>query len=226
MGDQLRPCADRGQCGGLDAELEHRREADRPDHPKGVLLESGVRLADGAQDPGVEVEDAAVRVDERGRLARSCAPGHRVDREVPASQVDIDRVAELDAVRSPEVGVVMVGPEGRDLEWRAVAADRHGPELVLIDGAREQLDELLGTGVRREVPVVWTPIEDDITQRPPDDIRGMPRHPERPKQVVDGAGDGSLDRGRRRRIGQLRPRKRYVRHASLCSSRRYGVNIE
>ncbi len=79
---------------------------------------------------------------ERGRLARPGAPGHRVDREVAARQVELDRVAELDPVRAAEVGVVVVGPEGRDLEVLAVAPDRDRPEPVLVDGAREELDDL------------------------------------------------------------------------------------
>ena len=127
------------------AEPERRREPDGPDHPERVLLEPGARVADRAEHAG-DARRRARRTGptNAGRFARSRAPGHRVDREVAARQVELDGVAELDAVRSPEVGVVVVGPEGRDLEDLAVAPDGDGPEPVLVDGAREELDEPFG----------------------------------------------------------------------------------
>ena len=48
----------------LDPEPEGRREADGADHPQGVLLEPGARLADGAQDARRGVGAPAVRIDE------------------------------------------------------------------------------------------------------------------------------------------------------------------
>ena len=225
-GRPARPVPDRGQRRRLHAEPERRRQPDGPDHPEGVLLEPRRRLADRAQDAGGDVGAAAVRVDERRGIARSGAPGHRVDREVAARQVDLDRVAELDPVRSPEVGVVVVGPEGRDLEGLAVAADRDGPEPVLVDGPGEQLDEPLRTGVGGQVPVGRPAFEQDVAQRSTDDVCRVPGLPQRPEQIAHGRRDLVVEGGRRRRIGQLRPRNRYERHASLRSSPRYGVNSE
>ena len=209
---------------GFDLELERRGESDGADHPQRVLLEPGRRIADGAQDAGSRIERPAVRVDQRGRLARAPAPGHRVDREVAARQVGFDRIAELDPMGTPEVGVVVVGPEGRDLEMLAVAPDGDRPELVLVDGVGEELDDLLGQCLRGEVPVGRDAPEDDVAQRTADDVRRVTGPPDRRQQVVDGSRDRCLDRGRRTR--QLRPRNRYERHASFRSSPRYGVNSE
>ena len=224
VGDELGPCLDPGQRRRLHPELERGREPDGTDHPQRVLLESVARLADGSQDPGADVEDAAVRVHEGRRLAGACAPGHRVDREVAPGEVELDRVAELDAVRSAEVGVVVVGPERRDLEDLAVAADGDRPEPVLVDGAREGLEELFRASARREVPVERLAAQHEVAQRTADEVRRVPGLPERAEQAVDRTRDRLPDVGRRPR--QLRPRNRYDRHASLCSSARYGVNSE
>ena len=207
--DQLGPCPDPGQRPRLHREPERRRQPDGSDHPERVLLEAGARVADRAEHAGNHVGETVVRVHERRRLAWSRAPGHGVDREVAARQVEFDGVAELDAVRSPEVGVVVVGPEGRDLEDLAVTPDGDGPEPVLVDGAREEIDEPFGQRVRGEIPVHGPPPEDDVAQRPADDIRGLTGRPECLEQGADGGRDraldgvGPADRGR-----QLRPRNR------------------
>ena len=90
----------------------------------------------------------------RRRPPGSDPPGHRVDREVAAGQVQLDAVAELDPVRSPEVGVVVIRPERRDLEDLVVVADGDRAEPVLVDGVREERDDRLGQRPRREVPVL------------------------------------------------------------------------
>jgi hypothetical protein len=130
-------------------------------------------------------------------------------------------------VRPAEVRVVVVGAEGGDLEGLAVASDCDRSELVLVDRARKELDDALRTCVRGEVPVGRPPAEDDVPQRPADDICRLTVRPEPFEQGADGSWDRALDglrpadRGR-----QLRPRKRYDRQASLRSSPRYGVNSE
>ena len=171
--------------------------------------------------------EPVVRVDEPGRLARSGAPGHRVDGEVAAGQVELDGVAELDVVRSPEVGVVVVGAEGRDVERRPVAPDADRAERVLVDRPGHELHDPLGQGVRGEIPVVRRPTEHDVAQRPADDVGRLSVRPERLEQGADGRRDRAVDGVRPTGRGrQLRPRNRYERHASLRSSPRYGVNSE
>ena len=112
--------ADRGERRGLDREVERRRQPHGPDHPQGVLAKPRVRVAHRPQDargPG----PPARRTGRRGRgqaAAGVAAPGDRVDREVAAGEIRADVVAELDAVRPPEVRVLVLGAEGRDLVAR------------------------------------------------------------------------------------------------------------
>ena len=141
VADELGARPDRGERGGLDREVERRRQPDRPDHPQRVLAEPRRGVADRPERARREVGPAVVRVDEPRLAAGFGTPRHRIDREVATRQVHLDRVAELDSMRPPVVGVVVVGSEGRDLDVadRSVTApDRDGPELVLVDGPREQ----------------------------------------------------------------------------------------
>ncbi len=238
VGHQLGSCLDSGKRSRLDAEPQGRRKTDGPNHPKRVLLEAGARVTDCPQHAGAGVGQTSVQIDECRRFAGAGAPCHRIDREVAPGEVEFDGIAELDPVRPAEVGVVVVRPEGRDLEFLVVAADRHRSEPVLVNRIRKQLDDALRKGIRCEIPILGNAPEDDVPKRATDDIRSVPGVPERREDVVDGGrdrvGEGRLD-GARRRVrawarrrgfGQFRPRKRYVRQASLRSSPRYGVNSE
>ena len=211
---------DPGEGGRLDPEVERGRQPDGPDHAQGVLLEAGSWLADGPKHPGRDVGSPAVRVDQGRLAARPGAPGHRVDGEVTAGQVQIDRARVLDPVRPPEVGIVVVAPERRDLVQLTGARHRHRAEPVLIRGLGKELEEPLGQRIRRQVPIGRGASQQHVAQRTTDHVAGLARRPERLEELADRRGDRVLDRR------QLRPRKRYVRHASLRSSPRYGVNSE
>jgi hypothetical protein len=183
VADELGPLGDGGERAGLDREVERRREPDGADHPEGVLLEPGPRVADRPEEAGRDVRHAGVRVDERRRRGRAAsgrigAPGHRVDGEVAAGEVELDSVAELDPMWPPEIGVLVVGAEGRELVDIAALADRNGPEAILVDGAGEELDEPVGAGIGGQVPVGRLAAEEDVPERAPDDVTGMARRPQ------------------------------------------------
>ena len=136
-------------------------------------------------------------------------------------------------MRPTEVGVVVVGAEGRDLDLgdvRVVRADRDRPELVLVDGAREQLERAFRRRRRGEVPVLRRPAQEAVAERPADHIGSVATGPERAEQAVDDVRDRAFEVGWGRHVArsgrQFRPRNRYVRHASFRSSTRYGVNSE
>ena len=234
VADQRRAGLDPGQRRRVHAESERRGEADGPDHPQGILLESDPRVTYSAQDTRCRVGATVVRVHDDGDLAvrrpaRIGAPGHRVDREVAPRQVGLDRVAELDTVRASEVGVVVVLPEGRDLDVTVVGGpDRDRAEAVLVHRAGEEGLDPVRARVRREIPIQRLPAKEHIADGPAHDICGMAVRPQRPEHVQhgprDGIGDPWLGHGRGR--GQFRPRNRYERQASLRSSARYGVNSE
>ena len=163
---------------------------------------------------GPRVGGAVVRVHQPGRTGgcRRRPPGHRVAGQVAAGEVHLDGVAELDAVRPPEVGVVVVGAEGRDLEDVVAAPDRHRSEPVLVDRAGDELEDALGQGIRGEIPVLGRPAEKRVAQRPADDVRRMAARPQGREQVVD-LGRDRRPQGRREVrpvVGrdQFRPRNR------------------
>ena len=217
---------DRRQRPGLHGERQRGGEADRPDHPERILLEPGERVAARAEQPCRDVGRAIERVDQRRlRFAGPGirAPGDRVRGEVAPGEVLLDRVAELHPVRPAVVGVLVLAAEGRDLELDAVAAHRDRPEPVLVDGAREQRADLLGAGIRGEVPILRGAAEQQVAQGTADHVRGMARVPEGPAESDDVGRDAVRGDGSRSRPAQLRPRNRYVLHASLRSSARYWV---
>ena len=146
-----------------------------------------------------------MRIDERGHRAGGRAPRDRVGREVAPGEVDLHRVAELDAVWAPEVRVVVVGAERRHLVQLGAVAHHDGPERVLVHGFREALEDLVGARIGGQVPVERGPAEQGIAQRAADDVRGMPGRPQEPHDLVDGTRDRCRER---RLVGQLRPRNR------------------
>ena len=191
---QSRVLADRGEGRRLDRELEDRGESHGPHHPQRVLGESRSRVADGTQRPPLDVRDPVERIDEAIlHLVRLAPPGDGVHREVAPRQVEPDVVAELDPMRPPEIGVVMVGPERRHLVGRRALADGDGPELVLVDGAREDGEQPIRAGVGREVPVLRRPAEQRIAHRAAHDVRRVPVRPEALHQRGDGRGDRDRD---------------------------------
>ena len=151
---------------------------------------------------GRDVAGPVVRVHQPGRIGRvgARAPRHRVAGQVAAGEVQLDRVAELDPMRAPEVGVVVVGAEGRDLVELAVVADRHRPEAVLVDRAGKQLEHRLRAARRRRGPSP-RPGGPGPTSRnePPTTYAAWPPAHRRREQLVDRGRD------RRPRWPQVRP---------------------
>jgi hypothetical protein len=117
-------------------------------------------------------------------------------------------------VGPPEVGVLVVAAERGDLEDLAVPANADCPEAVLVDGSRKEVKEPFRAGVRGQVPIGGRSTERGIAQGATDDICRLAGVPQDLEQRVDRVRDRALE------CRQLRPRKRYVRQASLRSSPR------
>jgi hypothetical protein len=114
-------------------------------------------------------------------------------------------------VRAPEVGVVVVAPEGRDLVVHPVATDDDGSEPVLVDRVRQESRRLPGERGRREVPARRRrPAGEDVARPAADDVGRVALRPEGLEDRVDRRGDGLGDRrlvdpgG----VAQFRPRNR------------------
>ena len=82
-----------------------------------------------AQDAGVEV---LARSRPGGQVAVGEADRHRVDGEVPARQVLLERRAELDRGQRPGPLVALAARAG-DVEGELAGADRRGPEALVDD---------------------------------------------------------------------------------------------
>ena len=102
--------------GGLDLEAEAAGEAHGPQHAQGVLVESELRGAHGANQTRPEVRKAVKRV-EKAPLG---VIGHGVDGEVAPGQVERDVVDEGDLVGMASVGVGALDAVGGDLDGLAV----------------------------------------------------------------------------------------------------------
>ena len=111
-------------------------------------------------------------------------------------------------MRAPEVGVVVIPPERRDLVLDAVALDGDRPEGVLVDRPGEEGLDLFRPGVGREVPVMRRSAEQDITERTADDPGRSPVSFEDPEDRLDRRRDPAREREVDLVRDQLRPRKR------------------
>ena len=179
VADERRGRLDRGEGPRLDRPAERGREPDGPDDPERILLEPLARLADRPDRASDDVRLAAERIDQAWPRPRaipgdvgSGAPGQGVHREVAPRQIGLERRPELDPVRPPEVGVVVVAPERRDLVLPAATPDRDGPEPVLVCRVVEQRGRLLRERGGGEVPVPFIrsrdrPAGQDVAKAPP-----------------------------------------------------------
>ena len=116
-------------------------------------------------------------------------------------------------MRSAVVGVVVVRAECRDLDLADVRVGRphrDRPELVLVQGAREQLERPLGQRGGGEIPVLRPAPQQDVAQRATDDVRRVAPAHSVVQQVEDGVRDRGLEVGRHvaRSGRQFLPRNR------------------
>ena len=132
--DQPGVLGDRRQRRRLDRELVRRREPDRADHPQRVLVEP----ARPDRRPRAGVRPRGRRARRTGRRARSggdpprrrrrslAGPPQAIALTVKSRRARscVEVVPELDPVGPAVVGVVVLEPEGRDLEHLAARGAR------------------------------------------------------------------------------------------------------
>ena len=188
--------------GGHEPEL--RDEPGGAHHPQRVVAERHLGRRGRAQQAGVEVDQAAVRVDE-GEVGQ--AQRHRVDREVAPHQVVLEGVAEGHD-RLAGLAVVGVGAVGGHLDDGAAAPGPDGAEVAAhVPGRRAPgLEHGLG-GVRPgrggEVQVGRGAAEQGVAHRAPDERQVVPRGREpltevgQQRQVGRQMGDGLAQQGGR-----------------------------
>ena len=108
----------------------------------------------------------------------------------------------------PEIGVVVVRAEGRDVVDLDAAAHPDRSEAVLIRRVRDQFLDALGEGIRGEVPIDRDPPAEHVPERAANHIGRVPVRPERLEQLDDGPRDRRPDRRLVVGAGQFRPRNR------------------
>ena len=162
----------------IDVEAELGRETEGAEHAKGILLEALLRLADGADDTTTEVLETTEVIHD----AAPVIDRHRVDREVAAREILMERRRELHHARVTTIEVGAIDPIGRDL---IALPDRRGlrPRLLRqhqhrhgamldpgVDGASEHRLHLLRTRTRRDVPVARNPPEETVAHTATDRV--------------------------------------------------------
>ena len=119
---------DRVERFGVDVEAELGGETHRPDHPQRIVRERDVRIAGSADQPALQIARAVERIYQLAERRRVQGKSHRVDREVPAELVVLDR-AVLDD-RLARVGPVRLLARSDELHFPRSAA-QHGRAEVL-----------------------------------------------------------------------------------------------
>ena len=109
-----RQALDGGEGFRLDGVAEARGEAHRAQHAQLVLGEAALRIADGADDAGLQVVAAADKIEHAIVVQR--VHQQAVDGEVAALHVLLRVFGVADAVGMASVGVGAVVAEGRDLD--------------------------------------------------------------------------------------------------------------
>ncbi len=164
-------------------EAELRREPGRAHHAQRIVRE-GVMRGPWRADRARRQVDQPAEVINEGQVGQPHR--HRVDGEVPPTEVATEGVTEVD-LRLARLRVVLLGSVGRDLHLTAMhpSTDRAEPDPDVPRGLREALEEgqhRLGASIGREVQISLRrrgqPAEQGIANRPTDEGQLMPRRRE------------------------------------------------
>ena len=126
------------------------------------------------------------------RVGRN-AEGHRVDGEVASGEIALDFGEEGHRVGSSRIAARTVRAEGGHLADACRGRDPDGAEPVLVLGVREGAAELIGRGVRSEVPVDGRSARQRVAHRAADDVCGESRRLERLHESGDVDGNGGAE---------------------------------
>ncbi len=172
------------------------------------IIRSGSSPNETSGAPGVrsrcaeQVLDAAGRVDEH--LSSRQAQRHRVDREVAAHRgrprgSSPNATTGLRVAPSYASAAVRRDLDGLAADPRADRAERPADVPVRVGDRRDDREDLVGRGVRREVEVGDRPVEEGVAHRAAHEGELVPGIRETPRQAVDlgdrGEGAESVDRG-------------------------------
>ncbi len=150
---------DCGHCCRLDLIIEAGCEADGAKHAEFVFGKTTLRVADGADDSGIEIGAAADEIED---LVGGGVEHHAVDSEVAALDVLARIFGEAYFVGTAAIGVAYVEAEGGDFDcvammsWSLTGAFRSARNLLsfFLFSIRHQHDSKLlahGVGLRKDL---------------------------------------------------------------------------
>ncbi len=211
-GHDLQPAGQPGHrvpdvAGRLEAEL--RGEPRRAHDAKRVVGEGVHGRARGAQDLVPQVAQPAVRIHQ---LARRQPGRHRVDGEVPAGEIPLQR-RPVRHLRLVGAILVPLAPVRGDLEHAVTLAQAHGAELDPhrpggVRPAGGDLQDLLRQRVGGQVEIVRIPAQEHVAHRAADQRELVAGPGEQEGEVIQRAGDGGQELGgglalRRGQLGRV-----------------------
>ena len=168
----------------LEAELS--RESDRAHQAQGILTEAVAWVADGANEPGLQISQPP-----EGILDLVCIriPGHGIDRKIAPLEVGVQIVRVGDFIGVTPIAVDPVGAERGDLKDLAADGYEERPEggTDLMD-LREKGSDLLGPEICGDVPVLRSAAEDEISEATSYEVGTSPGR-------LDSANDFECTRG-------------------------------
>ena len=191
--------ADGLEGGRIDLKIQLGRKAYRAQHPHRILAVAGGRVADHAQQPGVQVLHAAQRVDQRfgNRVVIQ-----RVDREVAAQGIFVAGaefvVVEHAAVRIG-LAVGLRSAEGGDLDGLPAEHHMHDPEAP-PDQTRTPKDvqHLFRGGIGGHVEILRFTPQQQVTHAAAHDVGRKARLLQLLAGPQGGKGDPLLRQAQRR----------------------------
>ena len=165
---------DGGARGGLDLEAELGREAHRAQHPDRVLAHPDLGIADGADEPRLEVGDSAGVVD---HVKGARVVEQRVDREVAPKRVFLGRAESVVVADQRVFGlghVLGAAAEGGDLDIVLAEEDvdqaKAPPDKPRV---AEQIAHLLRMRRSRDVEILGPPPDHQVAHAAADQVGGV-----------------------------------------------------
>ena len=155
----------------LQAEPQHGGEAQPPQDAQAVLLQTLLRVAHTANQPGGQVGPAAEGV------CQAAVPGHGVYGKVPAGQILPQAAGKGHALGPAVVLVLAVQPEGGNFHRQAGEADRHRAMLFPRPAQRQAGKDggrLPRQGRGGNVPVMGLRAEQAVTHAAAHQVRLKP----------------------------------------------------
>jgi len=180
---------DRGEGGRFEGKAEGGGKPDRPQQAQVVLGKTPGRVADGADDPGLQIRPP---VDEISDFPGIRIEEQRVDGEVAAEGVCAG-VGERDGFGTAPVGVRRVGAIAGDFDGLAYVGHDGNDAERLADGeglGKERLD-LFGPGIGGDIPVLGFTAQQEVADATADQICFMTLGPQGVQNIKRRRWNGS-----------------------------------